>query len=805
MIRYAITRPFVTCLISALPWLCTSAQTSVDKGVAYSLAQHRAGALRDVEYRLNFEISDSPDSLATGHADISFTLEQPEEVVLDFYPGENEHIVYPAHQMRTGRNTVHVDFQVNPRVLNHRGNMVYTLSVPDKSRQLFPCFDQPDLKATYRLTLTLPAEWRALSNGAVVGQSTREGRTTIEFAPTEPLSTYLFAFAAGQFRREEMTADGHTVVLYHSETDSTLTAQCDDILRETLVALKWQEQYTGIPYPFSKYEMALIPGFQFGGMEHTGATLYNDRMLFLSPHATLNERLARTALIAHETSHMWFGDYVTMKWFGEVWTKEVFANYYAAAICEPLYPEVDHRLRFMLTYAPGAYAEDRTQGANPIQQELDNLEDAGSIYGNIIYNKSPMMMRQLIRKVGDETFREGIHRYLSNHAYGNATWGDLIETLDSLTTDDLRTWSHNWLYEAGMPEYRLSRKGRTLTIQQEGVVRPQQITFRVDGKTLTADCNSNTTKVRLDARTEDILPNVDGMSYGYFAMDAAMLEHALGQIDALDDLSRGALLINLHEALWRGDISPERYISVLTKHLPGESNPLLFNLSIEHLRVAQTQFAESCNEGLERTLSEILLTDSLPSRKIAALRTLIDVMDTEGSIQEMLRLWKGELAIPGFELSERDAMSLTYQLSVRLPELSDSLVAGMRNRLTNENLRKEFAFVSPSVSPRLSERDSVFAALLKAENRSVEPWVEKSLYLLNHRYRRVESEKYLLPGLEALMDVKRTGDIFLPKRWVACLVNGHKAETVRRTVEDFLASHPDYPLMLKRKILMNVR
>jgi aminopeptidase N len=180
-------------------------------------------------------------------------------------------------------------------------------------------------------------------------------------------------------------------------------------------------------------------------------------------------------------------------------------------------------------------------------------------------------------------------------------------------------------------------------------------------------------------------------------------------------------------------------------------------------------------------------------------------MDTEGSIQKMLRLWKGELAIPDFELSERDAMSLTYQLSVRLPELSDSLVAGMRNRLTNENLRKEFAFVSPSVSPRLSERDSVFAALLKAENRSVEPWVEKSLYLLNHRYRRVESEKYLLPGLEALMDVKRTGDIFLPKRWVACLVNGHKAETVRRTVEDFLASHPDYPLMLKRKILMNVR
>jgi aminopeptidase N len=773
--------------------------------VSYTLAQQRAQQIHDVEYHLSFEISASPDSLVTGHADISFRLEQPREVVLDFDQGENEHIVYPASRMKAGRNTVHIDFHVSPRLLNHRGNMIYTLSVPNKARRLFPCFDQPDLKATYHLTLTLPREWQALSNGAMTKTETHDGKTVIQFAPTEPLSTYLFAFAAGAFQRREMTRDGRTITLFHSETDPALTSQCDDILREVFASLEWQEKYTGIPYPFAKYELALIPGFQFGGMEHTGATLYNDRLLFLQPHATLDERLSRSALIAHETSHMWFGDYVTMKWFGEVWTKEVFANYYAAAITEPLYPEVDHRLRFMLAYAPSAYAEDRTRGANPIQQDLDNLEDAGLVYGNIIYNKSPMMMRQLVQKVGKETFRKGIHRYLSHHAYGNATWDGLIETLDSLTTEDLTTWSHNWLHVAGMPEYRLSRKGRTLTIAQEGVVRPQKVTFLVDGKSMTADCHEAVTTLHLPTRTDNILPNADGMAYGYFAMSPALLQSSLEQFSRLEDLPRGALLINLHEALWRGDITPEAYIAILTGHLQEEKNALLYNMMVENLRIAQTKFAAHASESLEQTLLHILQTDTLPARKVTALRSLIDIMDTPECIREMYELWKGDLLIPGFRLSERDAISLTYQLAVRLPQQSDSIVSAQRQRITNANLLKEFNFIVPSVSPRQSERDSVFAALLQAENRAIEPWAEKSLYLLNHRYRSTESAKYLMPGLEALMEVKRTGDIFLPKRWVECLTNGHSPETVREVVDQFLSAHPDYPLMLKRKILMNVR
>ena len=138
------------------------------------------------------------------------------------------------------------------------------------------------------------------------------------------------------------------------------------------------EDYTGIPYPFGKFDFVLIPAFQFGGMEHAGTILYNASGLLLDESATQNQLLGRASVIAHETAHMWFGDLVTMRWFNDVWMKEVFANFMAAKIVNPSFPEVNHELRFLLSHYPAAYEVDRTPGTNPIRQPLANLNEAGS-------------------------------------------------------------------------------------------------------------------------------------------------------------------------------------------------------------------------------------------------------------------------------------------------------------------------------------------------------------------------------------------------------------------------------------------
>ena len=166
-------------------------------------------------------------------------------------------------------------------------------------------------------------------------------------------------------------------------------------------------------------------------MEHVGAIQYRASSLFLDEAPSETRLLGRAGLIAHETAHMWFGNLVTMEWFNDVWTKEVFATFMAGKMVNPSFPDVNHDLNFLVRQYPRAYSVDRTEGANPIRQHLPNLNEAGQMYGAIIYNKAPIMMRKLEKVIGEELFREGIQEYLESYAFDNATWPALIEILDA--------------------------------------------------------------------------------------------------------------------------------------------------------------------------------------------------------------------------------------------------------------------------------------------------------------------------------------------------------------------------------------
>ena len=199
-------------------------------------------------------------------------------------------------------------------------------------------------------------------------------------------------------------------------------------------ALAWLEDYTGIPYQFGKFDFVLIPSFQFSGMEHPGAILYNASSMLLDESATENQMLNRASTISHETAHMWFGDLVTMRWFDDVWMKEVFANFMAGEDRESVVPR--HQPRTAVPgrrTIPSAYGVDRTGGTHPIRQPLDNLSDAGSQYGAIIYQKAPIVMRQLERLIGEDEMRDGLRAYLNAFEFGNATWLDLVRVLDERT------------------------------------------------------------------------------------------------------------------------------------------------------------------------------------------------------------------------------------------------------------------------------------------------------------------------------------------------------------------------------------
>ena len=413
----------------------------VDPGVALELADRRAATIFNVHYDVRLSIPAVRTEPIDGSVTTSFTLTEVGPLVFDFaqpaehvhavrvagepvdYEARDEHIIVPSAAMSPGHNVVDIEFTAGDGSLNRQDDFLYTLFVPDRARVAFPLFDQPSLKGRFRLQLDVPAAWRAVANGSLASREERGDRAVLTFTETHAISSYLFAFAAGEFQVEDAERDGRRMAMYHRETDrDRVERNAGDIFDLHASALAWLEQYTGIAFPFEKFDFVLVPAFQYGGMEHPGAIFYRAEALLLDESATQNAQLGRASLIAHETAHQWFGDLVTMTWFSDVWMKETFANFMAAKIVNPTFPEVDHDLRFLLAHHPAAYGVDRTAGANPIRQPLDNLNEAGTLYGAIIYQKAPIVFAHLERLIGEETLRDGLREYLAAHAYANASW-----------------------------------------------------------------------------------------------------------------------------------------------------------------------------------------------------------------------------------------------------------------------------------------------------------------------------------------------------------------------------------------------
>ncbi len=794
-----------------------------EEGISLELAQLRKQEIKELKYGLSFSIPKQKQEAVEGEARISFLLQRPQEIILDFresadkikevsvngkpseYTFLNEHLVLPEASTIEGKNEVHICFTAGDQSLNRNEEYLYTLLVPDRARTVFPCFEQPNLKAEFTLQLEVPAEWEAVSNSSIASEENINGRKHIAFLPTEPLSTYLFSFVAGKLKKVEY-ADGERILTaYHRETDAKKVAQLDIIFQQVAASLHWLEEYTDIPYPFAKYSFIILPGFQYGGMEHTGATLYNDTRMFLSEHPTLDEELARAKLIAHETAHMWFGDYVTMDWFNDVWTKEVFANYFAACITEPLFPNVNHSLNWMKTYTSASLAEDRTPGSNSIRQPLDNLRNAGLIYGNIIYNKAPVMMQKLVEIMGEEAYQEGIRKYLKTYAYGNATWDDLIAILDARSEEDLASFSDVWVNQKGMPHISFTNRCGQLEIRQRdplnrGLLWPQsfQITFQGAEESTSVEVNltNETYAITVPLGTQAILPNTDGRGYGLFIPDEESKEWILAHWqETSDDTARQSLLMSLYENYQHRLISDKEWMEALMNGLKNEKNALIASTLCGYLGAPLSQLGQA---SWEEEIWEWSEKHPLASCRLQLIRCLISNARAPKSIDKLYQLWK-EQSHP--MLNERDYMTLAYELALHCPERYENLRDTQRERITNPDRRRQFDFIVQAVTPDTLQMDAFFQSLMKAENRRIEPWVASALAYLNHPLRKSYAVKYIRPGLEVLEEVQRTGDIFFPKNWASALLRNHKSKEAYQEVQAFFEAHPGYSPLLKNKIL----
>jgi aminopeptidase N len=838
----------LACVLAAMALMTPLPQVKLDPdlGVSDTLATARAARVSNLRYDLAFVIPAQKTQAVGGRELIRFSLATIDEpLVLDYAPDRagmilrseangvetpvrqvNGHIIFPKESLRAGENAISLEFRAGDASLNRNDDFLYTIFVPSRAHLAFPCFDQPDLKARWTLALDVPEGWEALGNGAELERETKDGRTRVRLATTQPISTYLFAFAAGRFSVEQAERNGRTFRMFHRETDAAKVARNRDAIFDLHAgALAWLEKYTGIPYPFGKFDFLLVPAFQFGGMEHPGAIFYNASGLLLDESATQDQMLGRASVISHETSHMWFGDLVTMKWFSDVWMKEVFANYMAAKIVNPAFPAINHELRFLVDYFPSAYGVDRTPGTNEIRQPLKNLDDAGTLYGAIIYQKAPIVMRQLETLTGADAFQDGLREYLKTYSFTNATWPDLIALLDRRTPEDLAAWSHAWVEERGRPTIRTELKLSGGTIERlvltqadpfpnRGLVWNQRITVAVGSAAGVKLVPVHLKGARVEVTAARglpahfVLPNGGGIAYGDIRLDPASLAWLTSHLPEIpDELTRASAWVTLWDAVGDGDLAPDAFLALAMQALPKEHNELNVSRILSYTRGAYWQFIDPAARTKLAPRLELVLrlgldgapTQTLKSVWFGAIR---DVAQTPATLEWLTRVWSQDEKVPGLTFAETDFIRLAEEIAIRGVPDAASILDRQVERTKNPDRKAQLVFVRPALSANAAERDAWFASLADVANRRREPWVLEGLRYLHHPLRAGASEKFVEPSLVMLREIQRTGDIFFPKRWMDSTLGNYQSRSAAATVRAFLDRQPpDYPERLRRIIL----
>ncbi len=813
------------------------------EGVSLELAQLRKANIDSVSYKIHFNIPDIKSNPIRGSSTIGFVATKSNDVILDFraesnmvenltingltieFIFANGHIVIPKRHVKKGKNSLQIDFIAGTSSLNRNDEYLYTLLVPDRASTVFPCFDQPDMKASFELSLTISTDWKAVSNGRRIDEiNNGNGSKNITFEVTKPISTYLFAFAAGKFETISKKIGSYEFTLYHRETDTVKLKRNTDIVFDYHAqSIRWLEDYTQILYPFGKLDFVLIPGFQYSGMEHPGAIFYRDSRLLLDENATLNQKLRQANLIAHEVAHQWFGNLVTMRWFNDVWLKEVFAGLIADKIVNPMFPDLNHNLSFLLSHYPRAYSVDRTEGANPIVQNLDNLLNAGTLYGDIIYHKAPIMFRQLELFMGEEPFKQGVREYLKKYKMANANWDELVEILNGETTIDLIAWSESWTKSTGRPVIQINStiiaNGNKIEISSETdetlSILPMQfsISYLVKGnewtKTVFIDSLPYVFNYSVSDSLPIIYPNSNGFGYGCISADSVTVNHTIrSKTIPTNSLTRASFIVSLHELFLEGKIDREKYYRYLTHCFVSESDAqiqsfILNSIELVFRKFSDQQFFDTYLQPTEQILWNALNSHIPTSQKRSILTTLTSIFQSPQMVSLLYQTWVTS-KVGQFTLSEDERTALAVELMVRKPELYNAIYQGEYGRIANSDRQKRFALIAKAASALASERIAFFDSLANPANRKPEPWIAEGLRILHHPLRSEFSIRFIEPSLNMLSEIQRTGDIFFPKDWLDATLYGHNSAEAYQIVDYWLRSNETISSNLKLKVLQSV-
>jgi aminopeptidase N len=720
---------------------------------------------------------------------------------------------------------------------------LYTQYEPADARRVFANFEQPDLKARFDFTVTAPAPWTVLSNGAQRGEPepVDQGAAAVwHFERTGPVSTYITAIVAGPYHyvrdtyRRALPDGGELEIPLGALCRKGLAKHFDaeDIFTVTKQGLDFFHDNFGFPYPWGKYDQAFVPEYNIGAMENPGCVTFREEYVFRGK-VTQASYEHRANVILHEMAHMWFGDLVTMEWWDDLWLKESFADYMGALAMVESTRFTDGWITFANRRKAWAYRADQLPSTHPVTADIGDLEDAKLNFDGITYAKGASVLKQLVAYVGKETFLEGARRYFKRHAWGNTTLGDLLAVLAEASGRDMREWSRAWLETAGVnaltPQVSYAADGTLaeLAVLQEAperhpVLRPHRVAvglYRREGaqgalvryaRAETDVTGERTVVAELAGaeRPELVLVNDEDLTYCKTRFDEgslATLREGLG--DITDNLSRALCW----SALWnltRDALMPAREFIALVLRFAGRETDIGVLQNLHALaRSALTHYtAPAWREEGERALAkgaweQLRAAGPGSGHQLAWARFYASVASAEEDLRLLGQFLDGTADIAGLAVDQELRWAFLEPLAARGAadaaaldaELTrDNTASGKRHHVRTLTARPS-AEVKARAWESVIESDQLSNALVEA---TIAGFVQSDV-----RQRELIAP-YAAPYFEALEDIWRNRSIEIAMAIVRGLYPDLQGDQATLDATDaWLESHADAPSALRRLVL----
>jgi aminopeptidase N len=690
------------------------------------------------------------------------------------------------------------------------------------AKRMFACFDQPDLKATFDVTVTAPAHWQVISNGATV--SAQNGKHT--FATTPKMSTYLAALIAGPYSRwDDVYSDEHGQIPLGIFCRASLAEfmDADRLFTETKQGFDFYHKNFGVPYAFGKYDQLFVPEFNAGAMENAGAVTFLEDYVFRSKVTRYSyERRAETVL--HEMAHMWFGDLVTMAWWDDLWLNESFATF-ASVLCQA---EATEYTQAWTTFAnvekSWAYRQDQLPSTHPVAADIPDLAAVEVNFDGITYAKGASVLKQLVAYVGLEAFLAGLRAYFRDHAYDNATFADLLGALERSSGRDLSDWGRQWLKTTGLntlrADFDVDADGRftRFAVQQSGAApgagetRVHRLAVGIydeqDGKLVRVhreelDVAGSSTDIPAlvgVSRGKLILVNDDDLTYCSLRLDPQSLQTALSRIaDIADSLPRTLVWSAAWEMTREAELRARDFVALVMSGLHAESEVGVAQRLLLQAQTALGSYADPAwaaengwpafgdklldlagesAPGSDHQLAYVnaLCTSVLSANHIAVLSTLLDnepaAVNLSGLVIDTDLRWRIVTALARAGVIDADGTGTAF---IDAESAADPTAAGQRNAAAASAARPQAAVkaaaweqvIEDDTLANITTRAIVGGLVQPGQAELLAPFTDRYFSAISGVWERRSSEvaQTVVIGLYPGWDISQAGldaaDVFL--------------------------------------------